>query len=89
MRWLVLCSLVLAGCAGGGTRAELLEAAKACGAGPECADKWAAWNKAEERKRAEITCPGDQVLYSTRHGEEGCISRQDVVDLLNSLQRGY
>ena len=85
MRWLIVLALV--GCA---NKADLYEAARACGTVSECPEEWDEWNKAELRKqdREKPKCPQDTVMYSDGRSE-GCISQDEMRRLLDSLQRGY
>ena len=83
MRWLIVLALV--GCA---NKADLYEAARACGTVSECPEEWEAWDKASKSKRKakeERTCPPDMVLFSDGRGSE-CVSRDEMNRLLESLR---
>lgn len=83
MKFLTL--LFLAGCAAQ-LSDDLFKIARACGTAKECPDEWAAWNRAEERKRErqEVRCPPGYIVYSDHWGNR-CVSREQASDLFRQF----
>ena len=86
MRWLIVLALV--GCA---NKADLYEAAKACGTVSECPEEWEKWDNSvrSSREREELQCPKDTVKYSDHHGEVSCVTRESIREFLLRIERGY